>query len=1009
MGFFDRLRAAIRQNPDSNTVDVLPFSLQYAEHGVEFHVAAELFQALRDGKGSEGTQLQYTLLNVLAEQGDAQPFRNGFTLTNEAVSQLGSEEAEVLGLPPFFDGAFKEKIRSHTASSDFSFTVVPQVGDHPESGYTRHGALIEFRSRRYRLTAPLLEALKAIEAHQELTISQRTSTENVRLVGTLQTAQQAHEELIRNLDHVAVDYPRTWPISTAHFENFETLEPKNVRLTAESNDDGSLTLTPDLGINDNPQDLDRYWHQISNDAENGIIRYGSKLILLNDRVLSGVREVRKHRHIPSERVADFLRAPGEVLDLANTDIELSFNVRVKGVGTIAPVSFNEASQSGIKWIEEIDQQVLKPETIHDVVVDDQSLAAVESTLETARAAGSNVMAFENHLIDIADQPRVDKILSNVRDRVLTSHRPQATEPDSRVQVGLIIDDAQDTHERLCQIIERTSPRTEIDYSGISRRPFKHQEEGIQWILSRLQASMEGSLESPERVQGAILADDMGLGKTFMALVAIREFIMNQKNTHGSALPTLAVLPLSLIENWEDEIRQTFVDSPFDDIVVLQAERDLHRFKLQNRDRETTTSTYHLNADGFVDEKSIVLSLAVGPEFGEHRLDRPNRLVLTTFNNLASYQLSLSQVEWGLVVFDESQALKNPDALRTRAAKGLKARFKLLATGTPVENSLRDFWCLMDTAQPGLLGSWPEFRKEWVPADSAPDSEKVDKGLRLAEHVRPFMLRRNKEDNLPDLPVKTIYSGLMGSDSEHYRPELRQVMSTKQRNSYDAELAQHEIRKTKSPGAALATIQALRRISLHADAASASIMSASALPDDSARLLATYKILDQVVAAKEKAIIFVIDKKFQIRLSGWLRERYGLVVDIVNGETKALGNNGAETRKGLIRKFESVPGFNLIIMSPLAVGTGLTVIGANHAIHLERHWNPAKEAQATDRIYRIGQTRPVSVYLPLAHHPELMSFDEKLNQLLRNKTFIKDALMAPSSVSQAELEQSLGFA
>lgn len=1007
MGLIDRLRAMSRKDTASETQEVPKFTVQYTDNGADLYVESELFKVLNEGRGSDEAQLQFTLLKFLAEQGHAQSFPNGFSLCQEAVSLLGSEEAEVLGLPEFFDGEFRETIRQHTQSKDFSFTLVPQVGEHPESGYTRSGALIEFRKYRYRLTPSLLMALIAIEHHSQLPSSQRTSTENVRLVATLQAAQREHKDTVDSLDP-GVRYPRQWPINLGYFTNFQTFVPEKVRLTAESNDDGSLVLTPDLGIPGDSDGLDEYWHQVADGAESGVLRVGSKLILLDDKVLAGVREVRKNRVIPADKVSAFLDAPGEVLDLENTDIELSFNVRVKGVGIVAPVSFAEASENGIQWIETIDHTILKPETIRDVAIDEESLAAVESALETARAAGSEVMAFEDHLIDISDQPRVEKVLAEARRSVSDSYSTVENATQTSVQVGLIVDEVIDEHDRLCKIIDEAAENIDVDYSAVTRNPYKHQQEGIEWLIARLRASLNGQMDDSDRVQGAILADDMGLGKTFMSLVAIQEFMNHQRSTTGFVLPTLAVLPLSLIENWEDEIAQTFRDSPFEDIVVLQAERDLNRFRIRNRARETQASSINLDADGFVDEKTIKLSLAVGEEFGEKRLDQPGRLVLTTYEGLASYQLSLAQVDWGLVVFDESQALKNPDALRTRAAKGLKARFKLLATGTPVENSLRDFWCLMDTAQPGLLGSWPEFRREWVPGTSASDEEKLEKGLQLAAHVRPFMLRRNKEDNLPDLPAKTIYSGLDGSPNESFRPELCQPMSNYQRQSYDAELAQHEIRKARTPGAALATIQALRRVSLHADAAGAGMMSASASPDDSARLQATFQILDQVSGLEEKAIVFVIDKKFQIRLAGWLRQRYGLPVDIVNGETKAFGGNGAETRKGLIRKFEAKMGFNVIIMSPLAVGTGLTVTGANHAIHLERHWNPAKEAQATDRIYRIGQTKPVCVYLPLAQHPELMSFDQKLNQLLRNKTFIKDALMAPSSVSEAELEQSLGL-
>src|SRR5699024_1028902 len=159
----------------------------------------------------------------------------------------------------------------------------------------------------------------------------------------------------------------------------------------------------------------------------------------------------------------------------------------------------------------------------------------------------------------------------------------------------------------------------------------------------------------------------------------------------------------------------------------------------------------------------------------------------------------------------------------------------------------------------------------------------------------------------------------------------------------------------------------------------------------------------------KAIIFVISKTVQTRLAVWLHERYGITPKIVNGETKAVASGSKKanlTRKGIITDFEAQPGFNLIIMSPLAVGVGLTVVGANHAMYLERHWEPAKGAPATDRIYRSGQTSAVHVYLPLAHCPALSSSDVSLDAVLRSKTDLKDAVVVPGKVED-ELMRMMG--
>ena len=115
-----------------------------------------------------------------------------------------------------------------------------------------------------------------------------------------------------------------------------------------------------------------------------------------------------------------------------------------------------------------------------------------------------------------------------------------------------------------------------------------------------------------------------------------------------------------------------------------------------------------------------------------------------------------------------------------------------------------------------------------------------------------------------------------------------------------------------------------------------------------------------------------------------------------------------TRKKLISQFEAKSGFNVLIMSPVVAGVGLTVVGANHVIHLERHWNPAKEAQASDRVYRIGQQKPVFIHLPTLTHPQYDAFDVHLDRLLRGKLMLKDAVVTPEAVSEREMTQAMGL-
>ena len=163
-------------------------------------------------------------------------------------------------------------------------------------------------------------------------------------------------------------------------------------------------------------------------------------------------------------------------------------------------------------------------------------------------------------------------------------------------------------------------------------------------------------------------------------------------------------------------------------------------------------------------------------------------------------------------------------------------------------------------------------------------------------------------------------------------------------------------------------------------------------------------MSEIEKRSEKVLIFATTKAVQAYVSALITTIYKIPVATVNGDTKAVATKkDSETRKAIIDRFQDQEGFGVIVMSPIAAGVGLTIVGANNVIHLERHWNPAKEAQATDHVYRIGQKRDVNVYLPMALHPGMRSFDLQLNGLLTNKVDLSDAVVAASVVAQNDLE------
>ncbi len=993
----------LRMRPDDEAAPMRRFQVTFDDDGANFVTTPEDLDLLRRGEGQRSTQEQFLVLEMMEEARTALSLPNGYAVRSQDVAAMGQEEASILGLPPLLPGRLEPKVRHNTTSRHFDVSLRVVLDDGDEV-CRRTGPILNIGSAtQYRLSPRALRVIRAVERHAALEMGRRSETENVRLVAEIQAAQKN-----------AVP-PDGVSFSLGHLDDFTTISPTSVSLIVEEQPDGSLTISPDLGAEVDPSTVSSRRHHVEDEGAS-VLRVGNQLVMLEEDQAEGVREVLRRPHIPAEEKQDFYRAPGDYYDPTRVDVDLHFGVRVAGVGIIVPQTFTDASESGISWFG--GDPTLRPADVLAGLIDSlPRLEQVERDVEAAREAGRTAVAVGDQVVDIGDEQATTAALHDVRDRLEeeahASSDPSpadddtpSAEPAHRVQVGVHVADAQDVADALGRAAAGASPVRPVDYESLSRSPYPHQRDGIEWMAALMAASTHAQESSPTRVQGALLADDMGLGKTYMTLVALRELMAAERALGEEPRPTLAVLPVALIENWEAELAATFSESPFVDLVVLQGGRDLSRFRLAGAGRETSATVTSLDDRGMVRDEAIRFSLRVGADHGDRRLDVPGRLVLTTYDTLRSYQLSLAQVDWGTVVFDEAQTVKNPDTLATRAAKALKARFKLLATGTPVENSMLDFWCLVDTAQPGLLGSWSDFRSRWVaPMKDADPQEKVRIGEELRALVGPFMLRRVKEDHLTDLPPKTVY-GPEAGPARVARPELGIQMPAGQREVYDDVLRDFQ-RDAGTQGAALKAVQGLRAVSLHPAArGDGELGTDSSALGLSARMAATLRILDDVRGKGEKAIVFVINKKVQRSLALWLQERYGLPVSVVNGDTAAVSTGSSPTRRRIIERFEQRPGFNVIIMSPLAVGVGLTIVGANHAIHLERHWNPAKEAQATDRIYRIGQTRPVHVYLPASLHPDMTSFDLNLDRLLQQKTILREAIVVPEKVTEEELADAL---
>ena len=371
-----------------------------------------------------------------------------------------------------------------------------------------------------------------------------------------------------------------------------------------------------------------------------------------------------------------------------------------------------------------------------------------------------------------------------------------------------------------------------------------------------------------------------------------------------------------------------------------------------------------------------------------------RVVLTTYETLRDLEFSFAIEDWSIMVCDEAQRIKNPNAMITRAAKKQKVRFRIACTGTPVENSLADLWCLYDFVQPGFLGALNDFGREYGRPIEQWEEGGREKLGELRAKVEPLLIRRTKKDVAKDLPPKIE------------APDCHVPLSPEQRSFYigafhlggQAQSADGERQNH------LGILQRLRLIC--ADPRPYGVE--AFVPED----LGNYRRkapkmdwllnrLEAIRGAQEKALLFAEHRDIQRLLQHYIAAHFGFRPDIINGDTAASAKSETSRQKR-IDAFQARPGFGAIILSPLAVGFGVNIQAANHVIHFLRHWNPAKEDQATDRAYRIGQEKPVYVYCPLTVADDFKTFDLKLDELLRRKRELAtDMLMGCGQLSGAD--------
>jgi SNF2 family DNA or RNA helicase len=433
--------------------------------------------------------------------------------------------------------------------------------------------------------------------------------------------------------------------------------------------------------------------------------------------------------------------------------------------------------------------------------------------------------------------------------------------------------------------------------------------------------------------GGCLADDMGLGKTIQAIA----FWLHEREKLGVERPALLACPTSVIGNWRHELAR------------------------------------------FAPELRVLKHHGPNRKHGTAFLDQVEDydIVLTSYVLMMRDRETLEAFKWSSVILDEAQNIKNPSTKQAQAARAMHADIRYALTGTPIENRLQELWSIMHFLNPGYLGAQKAFRQNFaIPIERYGDEDAAEK---LQKLIQPLVLRRLKTDPdiIQDLPEKLemkVYCTLTPEQAALYRATVEESLAQVEESARD---------KFRRRGLVLAMLTRLKQICNHpAHFLKEGKVSAEALENRSGKLDRLIGMLEEVYAADDRALIFTQYAEMGFILQSCLRELFQDDVMFLHGGTPV------DRREEMVRIFEAPRGPNAFILSLKAGGTGLNLTHANHVFHFDRWWNPAVEDQATDRAFRIGQTRNVQVHKFVC----LGTLEEKIDALIDSKRALADSII-----------------
>lgn len=441
--------------------------------------------------------------------------------------------------------------------------------------------------------------------------------------------------------------------------------------------------------------------------------------------------------------------------------------------------------------------------------------------------------------------------------------------------------------------------------------------------------------------GACLADDMGLGKTLQSIT----LLLHERETLKTKAPALIICPTSVTGNWRRELNRF---APTLSVMVRHG-------------------TDRLSGAAF--KKAL----------------KNQDVVITSYPLLVRDRELLESIEWSTLILDEAQNIKNPSTKQAQAARSIPCANRVALTGTPVENRLSELWSIFHFLNPGYLSSEQEFRKQFAnPIERTGDKEAAK---RLRSLTVPFVLRRLKTDPtiISDLPEKQemkVYCTLTTEQGTLYQAVVNEAMEV-------IEDAEAEGNAMSRRGLVLSMLLKLKQVCNHP---AQFLKDGTALTGRSGKLARLVEMLEEVYAAGDRALIFTQFAEMGELLRQHLRE-------VFYDEPLWLhGGTPVKERESLIHRFQAVKGSTVFILSLKAGGVGLNLTRANHVFHFDRWWNPAVENQATDRAFRIGQTRNVQVHKYICAG----TLEEKIDEMIESKKALAERVVGADESWLTEL-------